>query len=145
MNLPVALPGWLPWWASLVILVAAGLWVLAFILVPFSVIGVKARLEGLEARLDEIQEEIRTLALRLPEQAVTIPFDDEYTIPSPAMPHAEASAGPSRRQPGLSRPPIPPAPPAPRARREPLDVPPPPAPRPLRREGRVEPHLDRRS
>ncbi len=34
---------------------------------PFSVIGVKGRLEGVEARLDEIQGEIRSLALRLPD------------------------------------------------------------------------------
>ena len=34
---------------------------------PFSVFGVKGRLDGVEARLDEIQAEIRALSLRLPE------------------------------------------------------------------------------
>ena len=47
-----------PLWVPLVILVPTLLWGLAFLLVPFSVIGVKSRLDGLEARLDEIQAEI---------------------------------------------------------------------------------------
>lgn len=140
MNLPVALPAWLPWWASLVLLVAAALWGLAFLLVPFSVIGVKARIEGLEARLDEIQAEIRTLALRLPEHAAAVPFDAGYTIPQP---RAEPSLG-ARRPTGAARPPIPPLPPEPRPRYEPEPPPPGSVPRPPRRDGRVEPHLNRR-
>ncbi len=134
MSLPFALPPWLPWWASLVLLVVGLLWVLAFLLVPFSVIGVKARLEGLEARLDELHAEIRTLALRLPEAGpVTVAFDAGYT-PPPGARGAEAPGVPRR-------PPVPPVAPltAP-SRREP-DAPPP--PRPPRREGRIEPHLDR--
>ena len=63
-----------------------------YVLMPFSVFGVKARLEAIDARLDEIQGEIRSLALRLPEPSV-----DEYDEPRPS-PRA-----------GL-RPPIPPAP-----------------------------------
>ena len=141
MNLPFALPGWLPWWASLVVLVAAVLWGLAFLLVPFSVIGVKARLEGLEARLDEIQAEVRTLALRLPEHGAAVPFDEVYAIPQAPAARVEPSAGLPRRPPAILRPPIPPASPAPRD----ADLPPPPAPpRPPRREVRVEPRLDRR-
>ncbi|MGH7043834.1 MAG: hypothetical protein ACREFY_17140 [Acetobacteraceae bacterium] len=143
MSLPVALPGWLPWWVPLVLLVAAVLWGLAFLLVPFSVIGVKARLEGLEARLDEIQAEIRTLALRLPEHPAAIPFDEVYTIPQGSPMRTEPSVGP-RRPPSIVRPPIPPASPAPRARNEADSPSPLAAPRPPRREGRVEPRLDRR-
>ena len=156
MNLPFALPAWLPWWASLVLLVAAGLWGLAFLLVPFSVIGVKARLEGLEARLDELHAEIRTLALRLQESGAAAAFDEAYAIPAPPRP---AAAPPLRRPAAVPRPPIPPsgplgvppAPlpstpirparemPAPEGTREPLA-----APRPPRREGRIEPRFDRR-
>ncbi len=145
MNLPVTLPAWLPWWVSLALLVAAGLWVLAFLLVPFSVIGVKARLEGLEARLDEIQAEIRTLALRLPEHAAAVPFEEVYAVPQAPATRAEPSAARPRRPPGIARPPIPPAAPEPGARREAEPPPPPVIPRPPRREGRVEPRLDRRS
>ena len=117
MTLPFALPTWLPWWVSLVLLVASVLWGLAFLLVPFAVIGVKARLEGLEARLDEIQAEIRTLALRLPEHATVVPFDEVYTLPHIPAARAEPALAP-RRPPAIARPPIPPAPPEPRARRE---------------------------
>ena len=60
MNLPFDLPTWLPWWVPLVILIPILLWLLAFLLVPFSVIGVKGRIDGLEARLDEIHTDLRT-------------------------------------------------------------------------------------
>ncbi len=136
MSLPFPLPPWLPWWASLVAVVLALLWGLAFLMVPFSVIGVKARLDGLEARLDEIQEEIRTLALRLPEaSAGGMAFDEGYVPPGIAPPPAV------RRTPTL-RPPIPPPGPDYRGGRE---VPPPPsAPSPPRRPERAEPRLDPR-
>ena len=55
MTLPFTLPDWLPWWVPIVLLVPALLYVLAFLFMPFSVIGVKSRLEVIEARLDEIQ------------------------------------------------------------------------------------------
>ena len=62
----LAIPG-LPDWKGLVALAALALVALAYLLMPFSVFGVKGRLDGIEARLDEIQAEIRTLAVRLPE------------------------------------------------------------------------------
>ena len=67
MTLPALLPGWLPPWAQLAVLVALVLLALLFLAVPFSVIGLKGRLDSVEARLDEIQGEIRSLSLRLPE------------------------------------------------------------------------------
>lgn len=67
MSMPFALPDWLPWWVVLVILVPVLLYLAMFLLMPFSVFGVKGRLELIDARLDEIQEEIRTLSLRLPD------------------------------------------------------------------------------
>jgi len=53
------LPDWLPWWVPLALLVPALLWALSFLFMPFSVFGVKSRLEVIEARLDEIQNESR--------------------------------------------------------------------------------------
>jgi hypothetical protein len=91
MTSPLPLPDWVPWWVHLVIIIAALLFALLFLLMPFSVFGVKARLEGIEARLDEIQGEIRSLSLRLPEPGMG---DDPY--------------GPGHQPHG--RPPIPPAP-----------------------------------
>ena len=88
MTSPLPLPEWVPWWVHLVILLAALLFGLLFLLMPFSVFGTKARLEGIEARLDEIQGEIRSLSLRLPEM---MEVGDDYVDPR-------------------GRPPIPPAP-----------------------------------
>src|SRR3954471_9377829 len=67
MTLPISLPDWLPSWVPIAVLVPALLYLLVFLLMPFSVIGVKGRLEAIEERLDEIQGEIRTLGLRMPE------------------------------------------------------------------------------
>ena len=100
MTLPFALPDWLPWWVPIVLLVPVLLYALAFLFMPFSVIGVKSRLELIEARLDEIQGEIRHLSLRLPE-AGRIDYDEVYA-PEPAV---EPRTAPRV----ITRPPIPPA------------------------------------
>ena len=65
--MPFSLPDWAPPWAGFALLVVAGLFGLAFLFMPFSVFGVKGRLDAIEVRLDEIQGEIRSLVLRLPE------------------------------------------------------------------------------
>lgn len=145
MNLPVLFPDWVPWWVPLVVLLPALLYALAFLFMPFSVIGLKSRLEVMEARLDEIQNEIRHLSLRLPAPARQNDFDDGYIAqPPPAARHVE---------PANTRPPIPPAP------HELMDdddypddrPPPPPHTRPVRGRGdpppparptRSEPRLD---
>ena len=93
MPSPLPLPDWVPPWVHLAILLLVLFLALMFVLMPFSVFGVKARLEAIDARLDEIQGEIRSLSLRLPEPSEAEPDDD---IRAPARP-------------GL-RPPIPPAP-----------------------------------
>jgi hypothetical protein len=102
MTLPFPLPDWLPWWVPIVLLVPALLYALAFLFMPFSVIGVKSRLEVIEARLDEIQGEIRHLSLRLPEVGRAADYDEIYA--------PEPTVQPPRRPPPVSaRPPIPPA------------------------------------
>ncbi|HET9018912.1 MAG TPA: hypothetical protein VFN46_04965 [Acetobacteraceae bacterium] len=136
MTMPFALPDWLPWWVPLVVLVPVLLYLALLLMVPFSVFGLKGRLEMIDARLDEIQEEIRTLSLRLP----------------------EAGAAPQGGE-RLGRPPIPPAPPPRRAaaRHEPREeeaqeqwdeedtreaTSPPRRARPAGPAGRAEPRLD---
>ena len=64
MNLPFTLPDWLPGWAFLALAVPALLWLLAFLLVPFSTIGVKARLEALEGQVEAMHEDLRIMAMR---------------------------------------------------------------------------------
>jgi hypothetical protein len=92
MTSPLPLPDWVPWWVHLAILLILLAFGLMFVLMPFSMIGVRGRLEAIDARLDEIQGEIRSLSLRLPEPS------DEEDLPRPT------------RQQIIARPPIPPAP-----------------------------------
>lgn len=102
MTSPFPLPDWVPWWVHVALLLALLFVLVMFALMPFSVFGTKSRLETIEIRLDEIQAEIRSLSLRLPEDAG--PGDDEMIG--------------VRRRDGLRMPPIPPAPRQP-PRREP--------------------------
>lgn len=104
MTMPFALPPWLPWWVPILILVPAILYALLFLLMPFSVIGVKGRLDVIEARLDELQGEIRTLSLRLGEPSRHSYRPDEDAYDNSPLP-GRAAAPP----PAYSRPPLPPA------------------------------------
>lgn len=101
MTLPFSLPDWLPWWVPIVVLVPALLYSLLFLLMPFSVIGLKGRMEAIEARLDEIQGEIRALVLRMPEQRGR---GLDWNDPMPPIPPVRAEDD------RPLRPPIPPAP-----------------------------------
>ncbi len=103
MNLPFAVPDWLPWWAPILLLVPALMWALAFLFMPFSVIGLKGRLEAMEAQLEELHSEIRGLAHLLPEPRRHSSYDDIYAPPG--------STPPPRKEMGevVARPPIPPA------------------------------------
>lgn len=100
MNMPIVLPDWVPWWVPLVVLVPALLYALAFLFMPFSVLGLKTRLESIEIRLDEIQAEIRHLTLRLPVGRQEVDFEDSYVPLSNTK---------RRETPIVERPPIPPA------------------------------------
>lgn len=64
MSLPAAIPAWMPGWLFLALIIPALLWFLAFLMVPFSVFGVKARLEAMESELEELNEQIRVMQLR---------------------------------------------------------------------------------
>ena len=107
MTSPLPLPDWVPWWVHVVLLLAAAVFALLFLLMPFSVFGVKARLEGIELRLDEIQGEIRSLALRLPELMETsedyVHPDDRPPIP-PAPRYVDPRQADIRRAPGRTEP-----------------------------------------
>jgi hypothetical protein len=144
MNMPIAFPDWVPWWVPMVLLVPALLYGLAFLFMPFSVLGVKTRLEVIEARLDDIQQDLRLMAMRLPVGPQVMDFEDVYAPVSQ----------PQRREPTIpDRPPIPPAVQDMYDEDEsPVERPaPPPNMRPVRRQEpvvvrpqRAEPRLDRR-
>ena len=85
MTLPFTLPDWLPWWVPVLLLIPVLLYALAFLFMPFSVIGVKSRLEMIDARLDELQNEIRHLMLHMPDAAgQPVDFEEIYA-PEPRV------------------------------------------------------------
>ena len=77
----LVIPG-LPDWVGFMVLVVIALVALAYLLMPFSVFGLKGRIEAIEAQLDEIQTEIRGLAARLPEPSRRrAPIEDDWAEP----------------------------------------------------------------
>lgn len=73
MTLPFALPGWVPWWVQLGLLVALVLVLAAYVAMPFSVFGLKARIEALDDRVDELHTDLRDLINRLPDPEMRRP------------------------------------------------------------------------
>ena len=108
MVVPTLLPDWAPAWVQLAALVALLLVALLFLSVPFSVIGLKGRLDVLETRLDEIQGEIRSLSLRLPETADVghspdwVPDRPALRPPIPPVSRGRGDGRPPRSEPRLS-------------------------------------------
>ena len=78
------LPGWLPWWAFFAIVVPVALYGLLFLAMPFSVFGVKSRLEQIDSRIEDLQQEIRSLAIRLAEPPVAQRDPTRLRPPPPA-------------------------------------------------------------
>jgi hypothetical protein len=113
----LAVPG-LPEWTGVAALVALLLVALAYLLMPFSVFGVKGRLDALEAQLDEIRDEIRGLSIRLSDGPRRPAAAEDWVDPPRVRNAAEAQP--------RTNPPIPP----------PASWPDPP------RGGRPEPRLD---
>ncbi len=92
------LPDWLPWWVPLALLVPASLWALSFLFMPFSVFGLKSRLEVIEGRLEEIQNDLRHMAGRFPAGGGLIRDYEEVFPPRLQEPRADRMT---------TRPPIP--------------------------------------
>ncbi len=114
----LAIPG-LPEWSGLVVLLLGLLFLAAFLMMPFSVFGLKSRLDAIEAQLDDVQQEIRSLALRLPEPAAlrrrASPAEETYDDPPVLARHEPAFR--EERAPRMT-PPIPPPPAFPEAGRD---------------------------
>lgn len=85
----LTLPG-LPGWTGLVALLILLLFGLAFLVMPFSVFGVKSRLESMEAQLDEMQAELRGLSARLADAPRRVVMDD---LALPARPSEQSGQG----------------------------------------------------
>jgi hypothetical protein len=79
----LTIPG-LPGWTGLLAVLILVLVGLAYLLMPFIVFGVKGRLEALEIQLDEIQAELRSIAMRMTDQPRHVSASDHYLdLPSP--------------------------------------------------------------
>jgi hypothetical protein len=112
MDLPFTLPDWLPAWAFLILALPVLLYALAFIVMPFSVFGVKARLDALESQIDSLHEEVRNLAIRSGGMLSggggrPIPAEAESYDPLPHFDRLKSSRKAFSETPA---PPIPPAP-----------------------------------
>jgi hypothetical protein len=137
-NLPFALPDWMPDWLFLLLALPVLLYALAFLLMPFSVFGVKARLEALEAQIDALHEDVRMMAMRssgaLPPSSTKLDaYDDvpNFGRIKRAQPDYDEPAVPRAVAP---RPVVPPMSAPTRERLAPA----PPPPRPARREPRLD-------
>ena len=146
-DMPFALPAWMPAWMLLLLAVPVMLYVLAFLLMPFSVFGVKARIESLEAQIDSLHEDLRTMSVRasggLPPSVSN--FDKYDDVPNfgrlknSQRGYSEPVAPPARVAPKAAPVPTPMVAPAPMAQPRERLVSPPLPPRPARR---TEPRLD---
>lgn len=115
----LAIPG-LPAWSGVVVLALLVIVMLAYLLMPFSVFGLKGRLDRMEAQIEELTGEVRTLSQRLALGPRGAPAED-FT-PHPAVP----LAAPRDVPPPARVAPVPP-PPVRGERAEPrLDIPRPP-------------------
>lgn len=101
MPLPFALPDGLPSWVIGLGIAIGALYLLVLLAMPFSVFGVKARLDGIEARLEEIQEDLRIIALRLPEAGAAPPIAPRRAEEVPPEP---PPSRPTRAEPRLEWP-----------------------------------------
>ncbi len=116
MISPLPFPDWVPLWVHLVALVAFAGLALLFIAMPFSVFGVKTRLELIEARLDDIQAELRYMTQGPAMPPPDDPAQDERfgTLRAQVaggLPYGVTPGQPVRAEPRLSRawtqPPVP--------------------------------------
>lgn len=114
MTLPFTIPAWMPGWLFLALAIPALLWFLAFLMVPFNVFGVKARLETLENQLEDLNEQVRVMQLRAagtlaPTQPVrnASSYDDLPNFAQLKRSRAEPAALAEEPAPSSKRPPIP--------------------------------------
>ena len=89
----LAIPG-LPEWTGVAALIALLLVGLAYLLMPFSVFGVKGRLDAIEAQLDEIRDEIRGLSIRMSDGPRRSAAEDWVDPPRARDPEEQPRAGP---------------------------------------------------
>ncbi len=90
----LTLPG-MPEWTGLIVLLTLLLLALCLLVMPFSVFGLKGRLDSIEAQLDELRAELRVIAARLPDaRRDGWQAREEAELPPPARTDASGRAEP---------------------------------------------------
>jgi len=97
----LTLPG-LPECTGLVALLVLLLLALCLVVMPFSVFGLKGRLDSIEAQLDDLRAELRVIAARMPD-APRRGWQTEADLDLPAPPATPSQAG-GRSEPRISWP-----------------------------------------
>lgn len=92
----LTLPG-LPEWTGLVVLLVLALLAVCLLVMPFSVFGLKGRLDSIEAQLDDLRADLRMLAARPPEAR-----REGWDMAPPPIPEPPAPSG--RAEPRISWP-----------------------------------------
>ncbi|PYD62953.1 hypothetical protein [Gluconacetobacter entanii] len=95
MTLPW--PEWLPQWAQALVLIAGLLFAVLWMLVPFAVIGVKGRLDALAVQIDDLQAELRVMAM----SSTSAPAREEAEVTS-GEPLSEVLRAQDRDDPDMS-------------------------------------------
>ncbi|MBB2204981.1 hypothetical protein [Gluconacetobacter takamatsuzukensis] len=98
--MPFPFSDWMPWWLQLALLILGMLFLFLWMLVPFAVFGVKGRLDALALQIEDLQAELRVLAVQ-PEDRVPVSAPAPRPAPA-AAPVVEpvAPAPPPARPPG---------------------------------------------
>lgn len=96
----LTLPG-LPEWTGLVALLILLLLAVCLLVMPFSVFGVKGRLDSIEAQLDDLRAELRVMTARQAEPRRET-WEATPNIPEPYAAPPSASSG--RAEPRISWP-----------------------------------------
>ncbi|MDR3523749.1 MAG: hypothetical protein P4L66_06560 [Acetobacteraceae bacterium] len=92
----IQLPADLPWWAALAILVPVAIYALLLLAMPFSVFGLKSRLDQIEGQLGDIREELQAIAARLPARGQAPPANLRAAQTAPE--HMPEAARPVRAE-----------------------------------------------
>ncbi|CAP57118.1 hypothetical protein [Gluconacetobacter diazotrophicus] len=149
--MPFPFSDWMPWWLQLTLLILGTLFAFVWLLMPFAVFGVKGRLDALALQIEDLQAELRVLAVPPEERRPAMP-----AAPRAAAPVAEPApmaARPADPPPMVARAAdlpaasdaYPPRPERPAASRPTRFDPPPPGPAPARAAPPVEPPPGRRT
>lgn len=101
-------PDWLPGWAFGLIFAVGALYLLVLLAMPFSVFGLKGRLDELDMRLDDLHADIQAILRRLPAARGERLAEDPPAAEPPALnepPLAKRGVAAARREPRLGPPP----------------------------------------